>query len=584
MSGQTSSNDDRRRRIRASAAWAAFGDALGFISELTDRRGVERRAGSRNLTTTVAWRRRIGGQFGPTIELPAGTVSDDTQLRLATSRSIRPSGAFDVETFSAIEMTVWPSYALGAGRGSLAAAAALRKRDVTWATNFFAEKGVRYLDGGGNGAAMRVQPHVWAHDRLSSDWGWLGDVLVNAIVTHGHARGFVGAAFHAACVDFALLNKAAPDPADWLRIIRKLERVSEVAETDDRLNEIWRRQWERASEQSIASAVQRVLGELRSDAQRCSDLKPGARGSYVDAVESLKAFEPAQRGSGTKTALLAVVAAYLSADRGEDGLVATADFVGTDTDSIATMQGAIIGAAGLVDDVPQHSVQDLAYIVREADRTCDVSEGARTARFPYPDLLAWRAPRSATDALGSAANEPHMAGLGSGRLITESYETHGRSPARWQWVELWFGQTVLAKRRPRPTALVASQTVRPLVAYVQDELLVPDAPEAPTQGARSRVSSARPERHQVFVREQHTLLDVPEERRRTDDLRPQRLSGDLPLDVITDRVIQGGLSDEAIGAGLRQLAHRPNAIEEGIAYSAIVLKALRARERRSRSP
>src|SRR5690242_11443855 len=136
MPASSSPDKKRLRRIKASALWAACGDALGFITELADSRGVARRGVALPVSEPVSWHRRVGGRFGPTVELPAGSVSDDTQLRLATARSIRGDGVFDAETFSKIELTVWPAYALGAGLGSREAAANLRRRDVTWATNF----------------------------------------------------------------------------------------------------------------------------------------------------------------------------------------------------------------------------------------------------------------------------------------------------------------------------------------------------------------------------------------------------------------------------------------------------------------
>ena len=97
---QLQPDGEKRERIRRSALWAAYGDALGFITEGVDINGVRRRAGTDWVEKTVAWKRRIGGKFGPTVVLPAGCISDDTQLRLATSRSIGPGGNFDVETFA----------------------------------------------------------------------------------------------------------------------------------------------------------------------------------------------------------------------------------------------------------------------------------------------------------------------------------------------------------------------------------------------------------------------------------------------------------------------------------------------------
>ena len=77
-------------KVRRSALWAAYGDALGWISELTDEAGLKRRTAGGPLCRPVQWKRRIGGRSGVTTLLPQGCYSDDSQLRLATSRAIRP--------------------------------------------------------------------------------------------------------------------------------------------------------------------------------------------------------------------------------------------------------------------------------------------------------------------------------------------------------------------------------------------------------------------------------------------------------------------------------------------------------------
>jgi ADP-ribosylglycohydrolase len=110
-----SDGEERQARTRSSMMWAAYGDALGFISELADEKGLKRRTRGEPLNRTMPWRRRVGGRSGVEVELPAGCWSDDTQLRLAVARSIGPGG-FDVESFARIELSVWPAYALGGGR------------------------------------------------------------------------------------------------------------------------------------------------------------------------------------------------------------------------------------------------------------------------------------------------------------------------------------------------------------------------------------------------------------------------------------------------------------------------------------
>jgi len=62
---------DRRGRVVRSALWAAWADSLGFISELTDERGLLRRLGNNGpeLVHPVTWRRRVGGRYGVEIDL-----------------------------------------------------------------------------------------------------------------------------------------------------------------------------------------------------------------------------------------------------------------------------------------------------------------------------------------------------------------------------------------------------------------------------------------------------------------------------------------------------------------------------------
>lgn len=123
-------------RVARSALWAAYGDALGWISELTDARGLKRRTGGAPLNEHVAWKRRIGGRSGVTASLPQGCCSDDSQLRLATGRAIRSDG-FDVEAFAKVELPVWLSYGLGGGKSTCAAAAQLGRKNPTWWSNRF---------------------------------------------------------------------------------------------------------------------------------------------------------------------------------------------------------------------------------------------------------------------------------------------------------------------------------------------------------------------------------------------------------------------------------------------------------------
>jgi hypothetical protein len=54
------------------------------------------------------------------------------------------------------------------------------------------------------------------------------------------------------------------------------------------------------------------------------------------------------------------------------------------------------------------------------------------------------------------------------------------------------------------------------------------------------------------------------------------------VDAVTDEVIKAGLTDSAIGAGLREVSQSARAVEDALAYSAIIAKALVSRERNKR--
>lgn len=206
-------SESRLKRTVSSALWSAYGDALGFPTELASEEVVKKRVGQIRSARTGQWKRMVGGKFGAEVTLPAGSYSDDTQLRLSTSRAISGQGYFDVEAFAKIEMPVWQIYALGAGRGSKAAASSLGNRSTAWFSNFF--KG--YESGGGNGAAMRIQPHVWAASKLDDKPSYLVDVIRNAICTHGHMRGIAGAVVHAVSLAHVLQHGRMASDIDWLR-------------------------------------------------------------------------------------------------------------------------------------------------------------------------------------------------------------------------------------------------------------------------------------------------------------------------------------------------------------------------------
>lgn len=557
----------RRARIRSSALWAAYGDALGFMTELADPRTIGRRGVKLPVSTTMPWRRRVGGRFGPTIELPRGCISDDTQLRLATSRSIRSGGQFDVETFAKIELPVWSSYALGAGRGSQEAAANLRRRDVSWATNFFEADRSVYVNAGGNGAAMRIQPHVWSSGRRDSG-RWRVDVILNALTTHGHLRGILGALFHAACLREALEAATVPGPKQWLDISEQLYDAVRVVHGHEHLQNLWVGLWEQRSATTLAEACDAVVFELRGNIDTVSRLGPGA-GGYNDAVEALGAYRPEERGSGIKTAVLGSLVAKLFEDDPEAALNTSANRLGTDTDSIATMAGALIGAT--ITQVPQAPIADQEYIEHEADRMWAIGESRSVPNFPYPSLMSWTPPRNQTDCVGTTDDGLAVAGLGPITRQEELVGGSGKNDGGWGWIDVWFGQRLLIKQRAHPTPLPQSQQVSANTRYRTPSLLDPPADDGHKKpDILGPEQTLRPSGRDDAAASMHRGRE------------PKTAPATRTLHAITDEVIDSGFDPIVVGRALLELAERDDGIELSGQFATIIAKARMTRLDRDR--
>jgi ADP-ribosylglycohydrolase len=535
--------------IRNSALWAAYGDALGFISELVDRKGLEKRIKALRITRTIPWRRRVGGRFGVEIMLPAGCYSDDTQLRLSTSRAIRGDGEFDVEVFAKVELPVWLSYALGAGRGSRAAATSLGHQNVNWFSNFFNSEYSNYIDCGGNGAAMRIQPHIWSAKILSEPDTFILDVVKNALCTHGHPRGILGAVFHALCLAMTLEAGEVAGPDEWAEAIAFFPKVAALIRCDENLSLFWLPTWEDRAGESIESAFDRVRDECFSDIIEVNNCIKSGRPdtSYAQLVEALGAMKEDQRGSGTKTAIIASALSWLyKNDYPVMALQASANLLHSDTDTIGTMAGAILGC--VVNEAPDADLQDSTYIEAEATRLYKITKAEPVMSFPYPDLGMWQPPTTLLDVVGIVGEQFAVAGLGPIATKGDEYKSQNKDAAIWQWSELEFGESILIKRRENPRQLSPHN--------------LPLKPMQPT----SRVQTTS----EPKVRQQISFSDTnPRVFKGREGIR----ANEKTVHELTNDAIESDFNEELIGRHLLSLAMHPDGIEKVIAYASIIAKA-----------
>lgn len=547
------------RVIVNSSLWATAGDALGWITELS--RGVEevrRRTGSGKVTKPVKWQRFIGGNSGVMVDLPAGTYSDDTQLRLCVSRSIRGNGDFDVEAFAKVEVPSWQGYCLGAGVGSKAAAVNLSNQNVNWYSNFFDKKGKggkKYTEAGGNGAAMRIQPHVWSANGSRDEM--IVRVMRDAIVTHGHPHGFCGAVFHALCIWHALSEREMPSIEIADEFIECIGRLPSILKHDRELTDFWKQSWEIQFGSSLEDAVDAFKREALND---ISLVRPAFESKgfldyrdadFHDILTRLKCLTGKYRGSGFKTALAALLLAMLySADDIADALILVANELECDTDTIATMSGAILGI--LARGKPEWKIQDSEYVASQARRMACIASGENADSFRYPDLSRWKPPINQSDAV--VMSEGSFVLRGIGKLEPQSREYVSRSSV-WQWFRLPFGQSVLGKRR---------SGVR---SFARKSKIVPES--------LSRKSK------RMEMKDPAKMDPVDGEDNREDDkrrnlnmhVRARTHDEFFGVDKATDDIIASNFDDATIGRAINQCIDATGSIETVAALSAIIAKA-----------
>jgi hypothetical protein len=227
-------------------------------------------------------------------------------------------------------------------------------------------------------------------------------------------------------------------------------------------------------------------------------------------------------------------------------IIEAVNVLGSDTDTIATMTGAIMGAAADVE--PEGELMDRQYITDEAIRLYEIGNGEQKPSFVYPDLMHWRPPKTMLDAVGHARESVAVAGLGYAHPVGEKWESRGKDSCVWQWLKLSLGQTILAKQRKNLSQLL--ETSLPQTNYAKGEKQMPK-PENSTE-------------------QQVDLFD-------RNRVRRDKPTSGRGIDELTNEAIKSGFNPEVIGKHILELAERANGIELGLAYVSVVVKAKSAR-------
>lgn len=353
-------------RVTGVLLGAAAGDALGWPQE--DRSNIVGGQKARDQLTPQPyyqfWERTAGSRFSGRYRDPVapGEYSDDTQLLCAVARSLL-TGQDWYERLTEVELPAWRSYQRGGGGAVLRAAAAWAEGRPPWVAGTNARQrdaAQRYRRAGANGVAMRIAPHVIAAaDRTTDDL--FRDIVTDGLTTHGHPRALVGALLYAGTLRAAVDSTGTVPYGALLEAARKSLVDEEIAVA------VLPADW------GDSAALVQFRDAWRAALSECGDMLDAverslARGAMSDPEEALReigCIDSAVSGAGTVTAIGAVYLASRNAARPMSGLLTAAFLRKADTDTLASMTGALLGA------VHGHRwlgdlaiVQDADYLVR----------------------------------------------------------------------------------------------------------------------------------------------------------------------------------------------------------------------------
>ena len=345
---------------------AACGDALGWPNERIDKTKVsEQTQGS--LQEFREWSRHSGGRFFRHEEtIKAGEYSDDTQLILCLSRSL-PKGTRWLDYFTHIELPFWSCYERGGGKATKRAVASWVDGVSPWNAKRKPQDVKQYFNAGGNGVAMRVLPHVlYLSERNFPEVAL--NIFLDGITTHGHPRALLGALVYG----FALWSTLGKDSnlayGELIEEVFENEAVWSIVPRNSQIPSEWWEQAEKHMEnyQNIWVATKDEILEYLTVSR--SGLSKGALSFDDDVLEKIKCFDKKISGAGTVAAISAVYLASRYAADPLNGVIKAAFTIGSDTDTIASMTGGLLGCINGTDWLSsiKNGVQDSGYLEKSA--------------------------------------------------------------------------------------------------------------------------------------------------------------------------------------------------------------------------
>lgn len=288
-----------------------------------------------------------------------GEYSDDTQLTLAVARSII---AGNWETFFAEkELPFWLTYERGGGGALLKAAKSCEKGILLWKSQYPRD----YYNAGGNGAAMRILPHIIASAKAPNTTKLIVDVIKDTLITHGHPRAFLGATCYAYALEYLLKKEGTLEYGELVAAVMEGQNVwGTIPNTDffkewlniaqQRLEYDFLKEWE-----NVRTRMVKQLKFIEAS------LKKGLILDDAKVLAELECFDKSN-GAGDVAILAAIYLTSRYASNPSLGIKIPAFSFGADTDTIASITGGLLGMLSGMDWIPAEwrEVQDYNCLVQ----------------------------------------------------------------------------------------------------------------------------------------------------------------------------------------------------------------------------
>lgn len=273
---------------------------------------------------------------------------------------------------------MWMNYERGGGRSIKTAARNILKRKSQWFSNFYRTNRVKYENAGANGAAMRNLPIALVN--MNNERRFIIDTFKNSIITHGHPRAIIGSILIGGAQMYFLKHEKIELDSFRDYIYRLLQSSIKIARGDENIA-IW------LTHQNNNSVYERTYENTIKEAQYFMDhMEKYLPKEDEQYYRFTKALDRNFKGSGVSTAICAIYLALKYIETPENALFRAANMVGSDTDTIASFVGSLIGAFDN-DVLSSRRVRHLIFSLQDKNYFKDIGKFLWEITFGSPDFI-----------------------------------------------------------------------------------------------------------------------------------------------------------------------------------------------------